>query len=416
MAKKKPVKKKTPKKTKEKSRNDISIVNEVKEPFSWARFWDEKVVDNWNAFKGYLDKKGVLYLLLSPFRYRARLIARLWLIVIAILIGVVPRVNSLMNETKSQFRASEFVQIKDSRFTSGRLSILPLLSSHEDNVHIMAFNIVGSTSAGVSSVTDGYDVRLTPNQSISDPDNIFYSYQIIPFTVDQRILLVKLDLTKTNNTGGTYQLWINQKDQLFMEGGLDIVISKQQETTDLYKNGKIDLSSLSSLLSTRGSNSDIQSNKSEIEELLSSYQLNEERLNALGITLKNTTEAVGTYINDNLVYKDVEDDSTSSVVSGEPVLPTAVPKLEVAIEFEGQTFTEQDYQQSTGQLSQYAGEIVSVMELTGQIQSAVNSLNNARANKYTELYALSRTLNNAVDDSKFTTPVSISDTTVPVVK
>ena len=50
-----------------KSRKDISIVQDVKEPFSWSRFWDEKIVANWQAFKGYLDKKGILYLMMSPF-------------------------------------------------------------------------------------------------------------------------------------------------------------------------------------------------------------------------------------------------------------------------------------------------------------------------------------------------------------
>ena len=80
------------KKEKRPGRKDISIVQDIKEPFSWHRFWDEKIVANWIAFKGYLDKKGILYLMLSPFRYRARLIFRLWLIVICVLVGVVPRV------------------------------------------------------------------------------------------------------------------------------------------------------------------------------------------------------------------------------------------------------------------------------------------------------------------------------------
>ena len=51
-----------------KSRKDISIVQDVKEPFSWSRFWDEKIVANLQAFKCYLDKKGIFYMMISPFR------------------------------------------------------------------------------------------------------------------------------------------------------------------------------------------------------------------------------------------------------------------------------------------------------------------------------------------------------------
>ena len=47
------------KKEKRPGRKDISIVQDIKEPFSWHRFWDEKIVANWIAFKGYLDKKGI---------------------------------------------------------------------------------------------------------------------------------------------------------------------------------------------------------------------------------------------------------------------------------------------------------------------------------------------------------------------
>lgn len=79
---------------------DISIVQDIKEPFSWSRFWDEKVLANWIAFKGYLDRKGILYLLMSPFRYRARRIVVLWLIVLCTLVGLVPRSIQLVNDAK----------------------------------------------------------------------------------------------------------------------------------------------------------------------------------------------------------------------------------------------------------------------------------------------------------------------------
>lgn len=146
-----------------KSRKDISIVQDVKEPFSWSRFWDEKIVANWQAFKGYLDKKGILYLMMSPFRYPTRLRLRLWLIAICVMIGVVPRMVTLIHDAKEQYRSNEFVLVNNKVFSSSQFTVTPLTSSHKDNVHIMAFNIYGSADSGVSSSTGDYDVRMTAN-------------------------------------------------------------------------------------------------------------------------------------------------------------------------------------------------------------------------------------------------------------
>ena len=401
-----------------KSRKDISIVQDVKEPFSWSRFWDEKIVANWQAFKGYLDKKGILYLMMSPFRYPTRLRLRLWLIAICVMIGVVPRMVTLIQNAKEQYRSNEFVLISDKTFSSAQFTVTPLLSSHKDNVHVMAFNIYGSADSGVSSSTSDYDVRMTANREVSKPDEITYRYQIIPFDANQRILVVELDLSKTTNTGGIYDLWVNRVDDLAMKKPLQITISKQQEEGPLY-DGEVHLSALSSLMSGYGTKTDIQKAAEALKSQLQTYKLEYDRLSAMGTKVEITPEQMEEFAKKSLVFDGLLDNSTTDVVTTAPpkeVVPVVAPKTSVTID--GKKITEDQYKNSTSESlkdidPRMKSDISSAIENTNKVTSAINVLNTARYNKYVELYGLARTLSAPFKEPSYTEPIKISDTTPP---
>lgn len=401
-----------------KSRKDISIVQDVKEPFSWSRFWDEKIVANWQAFKGYLDKKGILYLMMSPFRYPTRLRLRLWLIAICVMIGVVPRMVTLIQNAKEQYRSNEFVLISDKTFSSAQFTVTPLLSSHKDNVHVMAFNIYGSADSGVSSSTSDYDVRMTANREVSKPDEITYRYQIIPFDANQRILVVELDLSKTTNTGGIYDLWVNRVDDLAMKKPLQITISKQQEEGPLY-DGEVHLSALSSLMSGYGTKTDIQKAAEALKSQLQTYKLEYDRLSAMGTKVEITPEQMEEFAKKSLVFDGLLDNSTTDVVTTAPpkeVVPVVAPKTSVTID--GKKITEDQYKNSTSESlkdidPRMKSDISSAIENTNKVTSAINVLNTARYNKYVELYGLARTLSAPFKDTSYTAPIKISDMTPP---
>lgn len=401
-----------------KSRKDISIVQDVKEPFSWSRFWDEKIVANWQAFKGYLDKKGILYLMMSPFRYPTRLRLRLWLIAICVMIGVVPRMVTLIHDAKEQYRSNEFVLVNNKVFSSSQFTVTPLTSSHKDNVHIMAFNIYGSADSGVSSSTGDYDVRMTANREVSKPDGITYRYQIVPFDSNQRILVVELDLSKTTNTGGIYDLWVNHVDDLSMKKPLQIIISKQQEEGPIY-DGEVHLSALSSLMSGYGAKTDIQKASDALKSQLQTYKLEYDRLLAMGTQVEITPEQIVEFSNKSLLFDGLSDGSTTDIVTTAPpktVEPVIAPKTAVTIN--GKKITEDQYKTSTSESlkdidPRMKSDILSAIENTNKVVSAINSLNTARYNKYTELYGLARTLSAPFKVSAYTAPVKISDTTSP---
>lgn len=413
-------KKKTIKsKDKAKRNRDISIVQDVKEPFSWSRFWDETILANWAAFKGYLDRKGILYLLMSPFRYRARRIFVLWLIVLCTLVGIVPRAAHLVDEAKKQYRSNEFVLVKDKVFQSGRFSVTPLLSSHKDNVHVMTFNLVGDSASGVPSTTDGFDVRVTPRNGVSKPDEITYRYQVVPFDSSQRILVVELDLSQTENTGGIYDLWVNQKGKQDMTTPLQLTISKQQEASPLY-DGSVHLSALSTKLSTNSNTNMIQAAKTKLDDQLKTYEIEYDRLKALGTEMLLTPAQMKDFVKKNLIYDDIDDKSTTDKVDEAPVqqLPELVAP-QTGIIVDGKTFSEAEYRNSSnssieGLDPRYADDLITAIESVGKVTSAVVSMNQARWNKYTELYGLSRTLSASFRTSQYTKAQTIASTKVPL--
>lgn len=399
-------------------RQDVSIVQNVKEPFSWDRFVDEKIVGNWKAFTRYLDRKGILYLLMSPFRYRTRLLFRLWVIFFCILLGIVPRTFTLVRETKAQYRATELVQLKDKVFPDGNFSIKPLMSSHKDGVHVLAFNLVGESNAGVSSLTADYDVRVLPGTGISQPDTIRYQYHIFPFDAKQRLLVVKIDASQNTRKKGQLQLWINPKGEDVLKEPLMINISSQQEESPLY-DGTLHLPALSRLMSSTSKQSPIQEAQENLDKALHVYQIEYARLKTMGTQMVLSPDDLTRYAKSHTTYPEITDQSTTAVAEAKPMktLP-ALPSPQVAIQIGDQTLTEKDYQKK-GQNGEQAldkktvDDMTTTIEVTRKVLESLTALNQARLTKYTELYNLARALTETVADHSFTDPVSISEVKTP---
>ena len=50
---------------KSKKEDDLSVVNDYKEPFSWQNFWDEQIIARYKKIHDFLQENGVLYFLMS---------------------------------------------------------------------------------------------------------------------------------------------------------------------------------------------------------------------------------------------------------------------------------------------------------------------------------------------------------------
>ena len=60
---------------KKKEDTGLDVLTEIKEPFSFANFFEEQVVERYKKLRKFLEEKGILFFLLSPFQQRNRLIA-----------------------------------------------------------------------------------------------------------------------------------------------------------------------------------------------------------------------------------------------------------------------------------------------------------------------------------------------------
>ena len=283
----------------------------------------------------------------------------------------------------------------------------------------MTFNLVGDSSSGVPSTTDGFDVRVTPRNGVSKPEEITYRYQVVPFDSSQRILVVELDLSKTENTGGIYDLWVNQKGKQDMTTPLQLTISKQQEASPLY-DGSVHLSALSTKLSTNSNTNMIQAAKTKLDDQLKTYEIEYDRLKALGTEMLLTPAQMKDFVKKNLIYDDIDDKSTTDKVDEAPVqqLPELVAP-QTGIVVDGKTFSEAEYRNSSnssieGLDPRYADDLITSIESVGKVTSAVVSMNQARWNKYTELYGLSRTLSASFRVSQYAKAQTVASTKVPL--
>ena len=62
---------------KQKGDDGLDVITELKEPFSFANFYEDHVLGRIKRLKKFLDEKGILFFFLSPFQQRNRLILQL---------------------------------------------------------------------------------------------------------------------------------------------------------------------------------------------------------------------------------------------------------------------------------------------------------------------------------------------------
>ena len=385
------------KKKKKQKQNDLSIVYDVKEPFSWNRFWDEKVLANIKKGKQYLEQHGVLHYLLSPFQYRNRLIGKVIFITLAFVGGIIPRAQSLINEKKAQNAASELAMIQKKVFTSNNITIQALASSQTSHKHVLTFRITGDTKNLVPSTKEGYDVVLKPLRGVSHAERVKYSYTVVPIDVSTRILIVYVDNSEQNDTTGVFGLYVVVKDTPQMKNPIEVTLSYNQETNDLFKGDKINLTTLADKFGTNETSKYITTTKESLEKALNVYRINEERLKAGNIKVSPTYEQLRAFVDKNLYLKEVEDDSLTTVVKTKPdtTLPPVIrPKIILTVD--GKEFSETDYQNADNKERNQelaSKEMQTVMAQLADVVNKLNALNGYRYTKYKDLYAMSRILN-----------------------
>lgn len=401
---------------------DLSIIDDYKEPFTWRNFWDEHIVGRIKAIKEFLQKNGVLFFLLSPFQYKNRLILKLVLIFLGVMIGVVPRTINLVDSAKARNEASEIANVRP-MVSSGSIRIDALMSSQSNNKHLLAFNILGDTADGVPSTTDDYKVTLSPARGVSDPTHVSYRYMVLPVSTTNRLLLVYVDNSKQKDTTGVFNLDIHMKSEKAMKTPMEIVLSRTQKTTSLYKNGDIHLPSLStSLTELTGGSKAIKSAEKDLDNAIDIYRINESRLNESDKEIGFTTKKLKEYVDQQLIMKSLTDKSTTRDIEGlSPQLP-ALSVVTSTITYQGKTYsdaTTQNASDSTTSSDSNDGvevqnqvvtsELPNLTKLVQDVQRAIGEVNSARTTKYNALLNISDALNRKISIDDMSKPISVKE-------
>lgn len=381
--------------------SDLSVITDVKEPFSWSVFWDEKIIGGWKKFKKFLDERGISFFLFSPFQYRSRLVVKLVIIILFSLVGVVPRTASLYKQMVVNNRADAFNAIKDKSFVSGDLTIKPLGSGAKDDVHALVFNISGSTEQGVPSTTDSYVIELTYGAGVVEPEKIKYSYTIVPVNADNRLLVVMIDQTEQNDQSGLFHINVYVKGTERMDYPIEVLLSEHQKETDVY-DGDLRLENITNryLNGYNDANTPIADAIEELDTALKAYRVNEERLASIGVTIDFTSDDMEVWAENSTLLDNITDDSTTKDVDG-----TLLEVVPVVDPVNGITVDGVNYKINGGDVlaenSVQAEELPLLVNMMGKVKKAVESVNSARTIKYTTLAKLTRALNVTVDSDGY---------------
>lgn len=385
------------------SNKDMTIVTDIKEPFSFRRFVDETIVEGWKGFKKKLDERGITFFLTSPFQYRYRLLIIFWSICLGMVLGIVPRSVNLINETKIRNAQSEIASIENKIFSNAKIMVTPLKSSQYNKQHVIVFNIKGDTKSGVPSTDDGFDVKLTSLRGVAGAEDVKYRYKIVPLDLTSRLLVLYVDNRNQNDNTGIFGLNIAVKGEKMMRDNIELTLSNNQETNDLFKNDKLNLSVVSNKLTDGVTAKDaISKAKEQLENAQKVYKINEDRLMAQGITLEYTSEKLAEFVDKNLILKHVEDDSTTNVVTVKIGEIPIQPRLESVMYIRGEKYTEEKMKtDSKKEMSLGAKEIAVVNEQINEIMGQVRNLNTVRFTKYKALENLTNVLKRDLSVTSF---------------
>lgn len=404
---------------------DLSIVSDMKEPFTWANFWDEQIVGRIKAIRTFLDEKGILFFLTSPFQYRNRLILKLVVIVLGILLGVVPKTISLLNQTKARNAANEMTSIMKNMFTANKITVTPLASGQYHKTHVLVFKIAGSIDDGVPSTTSGYTVSLASSRGVTDAEHISYKYKIIPVSNDTRLLVMYIDNTKQDDETGVFNVDVHIKGTDKMDTPMEVVLSNTQKTTNVFADGEIHLSALSTALSSNGNseNHPIKDAEDKLKDALSVYSEYEKGLNDQNYEIKPTAKDLRKFVEDGtveytdskgaakkspvLVMTNINDNSTTKdIIDLNGEVPT-LPQLKSTFIIKDDSGAKREFtdENATDNLEPNSPESKALPALTKRVQnvlSAATNLNLMRQTKYQALKDLSRTLNKTLDIDSMT--------------
>lgn len=306
----------------------LDVISEIKEPFSFANFFEDHVVERYKKIKTFLEEKGILFFLLSPFQQRNRLIVELIIIVFGVLVGVIPRSMNLVQEAKERNSASEMAALidKDTQFTVGSIIIRPLASSQYEKQHLLAFYIDSADGSSVPSKADRYEVVLSAARGVVEAEKVSYAYEVLPVSENGRLLLVYADNREQNDMTGIYNLWIHAvADDVTIETiePMEIVLSNTQETNDLFGKEGINLASLTEGV-LNDENTPIADGEEALEKTISDYELEVERISSLplGLTPQPSLDSLETFCEENRIYPTLTDTSTTKDLTNLEELPT----------------------------------------------------------------------------------------------
>lgn len=419
--------------------NGLDVLDDVKEPFSFANFFEDHIVGRIKKIKKVLEEKGILFFFLSPFQQRNRLIAQLLVIVLGIGIGVIPRSAHLIDQAKERNAKSELAALleKEVQVTCGRLQIRPLMSSQFQEQHLMAFVLGSSNGSPIPSTNDRYEVTLSAARGVSYPEDVAYRYGILPISDDQRLLLVYTDNSKQDDSTGIYHLSVQVKaDSLKVEDvtPLEVVLSDTQETTDLFDAKGMDLSVLTDVV-LNSPNQPIKEAEKALDEMLTNYTMEVERIRnlPLSVTVQPTEEELQAYVKEHLLYSKLTDQSTTGDIKDMPKVPetdasgtsSRTLTYDVGLVYQDTAYTK-DYLdnqkkppqvtsgETTTETETLTDEEEQILQNVTSLQTAANNvlraaerLNQARQTKYNALTDLKLMLNQTVSLDRFSKAKSV---------
>lgn len=429
----------------------LDVLEELKEPFSFSNFFEEQVVERWRKLRKFLDEKGILFFLLSPFQQRNRLILELFLIVVGILIGIVPRSANLIQAARERNAASELAALleDDAQFTIGRITVRPLGSSQYEDQHLLAFLITGSGNQMVPSTASRYTVDLSPARGVLDGEHVTYSYNVLPISEDQRLLLLYTDHRQQDDNTGIYNLTVQVTvDDLPAEEvtPIEVVLSDTQETNALFNDKGVDLATLTDRILDDES-TPITDAKTSLDEALDDYQLEVERIENLPVdgelAVTPTLDELTTWTQEHTLYPDLTDNSTTEDIK-EMTEATQTETLQypAQITYNGVTYQDPSAVSASPSQEETPSDTVTVtpgdeaqvteegtetqntatpeeelvMEQVSSLQTrvtnvvrALTTLNNAGQTKFQTLDDLRLTLNQTIDVSSFPETGTVSE-------
>lgn len=404
---------------------DLSIVDDYHEAFTWSGFWDEQVMGRIKKIHDFLQEHGILFFLMSPFQYKNRLIVKIILIIFGVLAGIVPRSIQMLNETKARNAASELAQTQG--MSTDTVTVTPLASSQYRKQHLLVFNIGGQTSDGVPSTADGFNVRLSEDRGVDDGDKVRYKYSILPVDDSNRLLVMYVDNRKQNDLTGIYDLRVWVKGMGKMDNPMEIILSNTQKTHALFNENGVDLAPISEkILKEDGTEqtSTIHAAQRQLSKALDVYRINAQRLMAEEMDPIPSYDKLKSWCDSVLVMTNLTDKSTvANLTEEDDKIASSQRKddepITAAIKYNGKTYKSNDDQDTEndsdntdqgkvaddddsddptskiGKIKQT--EAPNLQNYLDDVQQAVQALNQARVTTYGNLKMLQKVLSEKID-------------------